>query len=169
MRYAVAVAGAFLGSALLLGAAEKIAPEKVTGEKVTAEKVAGEKVTAEKVAARPAPVHPDIPALEKAVVDTTVAFVHDDCRAAREALDRLDRGCRRLSKEDNPKAPDELIEYDQAFHKTVDLSREFATAERVEKAFDQFAWAQRACRICHGLARKEGLMAEAPAPPKPAP
>lgn len=152
MRKAVVLAGAVLGAVALLGAAEKAAPPPGP----------------EPVAARPAPVHNDLGALEKAVVDATLAYVRGDSKAARAALDRVSDGCRRLGREDNPKSPDGLIEYDQAFHKTVDLAREFATTDQIERSFDQFVWAQRACRVCHGLARKEGLMAESLAAPKPA-
>ena len=144
MRKALVLAGTVLGAALLLGAAEK-------------------------AATRPAPIHRDLPSLEKAIVDATVAFVHDDCQAARAALERVETGCRRLGREDDPKAPDDLIEYDQAFHKTVDFAREFAASDQVDRSFDQFVWAQRACRKCHELARKDGLMAMSAAPRKPAP
>ncbi len=164
MQKIVALAVAVVAAVVLLGTAEKQAarPAPVDSNAPPLEK-------SEKQATRPAPVHPDIHALEKAVVDATIAYVHDDCKAAREALDRVDSGCRRLGREDVPKAPDDVIDYDQAFHKTVDLAREFATADRIEKSFDQFVWAQRACRICHDLARKNGVMAGAKDAPKAAP
>jgi hypothetical protein len=56
--------------------------------------------------------------------------------------------------------------YDQTFHKTVDLAREFAAGNQLERSFDQFVWAQRACRLCHAEAQTAKLM---PLPtPKPA-
>jgi hypothetical protein len=117
---------------------------------------------------RPAPLHSDVAALERAVVDTTLAFVREDCKAAREALLRLDAGCRRLSLDESPAPPQDVRLYDQAFHKTIDLAREFLMGEQLERAFDQFVWAQRACRTCHDMARADGLMPAKTPPPKPA-
>jgi hypothetical protein len=112
-------------------------------------------------AARFEKVHPDLPALERAVVDATLAFIRADSRAAREALDRVGAGCRKISREETPtKLLEDVMLYDQAFQKTVDLAREFATGGQLERSFDQFVWAQKACRTCHGLAVKAGIKAE---------
>jgi len=146
-----ALAGMAVAAVLLLGAAPQASPPENAG--------APEE--------RPAPLHADVAALERAVVDATLAYVHSDCRAARAALDRIDAGCRRLSRDDTPKAPDDVIVYDETFHKTVDLAREFAAGEQLERSFDQFVWAQRACRLCHGQAQAAKLMP--PHPPKPGP
>ncbi len=153
MRKAVALAGAVLGVVVLVGAAEKAGPP------------AGSATTEPRIP----PIHSDLPALEKAVVDATVAYIRGDMKAARAALERVESGSRRLGWDDDPKAPQDMIEYDQAFHKTVDLAREFAAKEQVDRSFDQFVWAQRACRVCHGLAVKHGyLAAGSTAAPKPA-
>lgn len=110
-------------------------------------------------AARPAPpVHADAAALERAVLDTTAAFLHEDLPAARAALDRVEAACRRLGPDDTPAYASELVVYDQAFHVTIDRAREFAGRGIADKAFDQFVWMQRGCRACHDLARKSGSM-----------
>jgi hypothetical protein len=102
----------------------------------------------------PAPIHADGAALERAVLDATIAFLHSDLHAAREALDRIAAGCRRLSRDEVPRPPEDELLGDQVFHKTVDFAREFATGGEIDKAFDQFVWAQKTCRTCHDRVRK---------------
>jgi hypothetical protein len=110
-------------------------------------------------------MHADPPALERAVVDATLAFIRADAAAAREALDRVEAGCRRLGRDDVPRVTEDVVVWDQAFHKTVDLAREHAAAARIEKAFDQFVWVQKACRTCHTLSRQEAAAKPATPPP----
>ncbi len=119
----------------------------------------------EPAAEPPLRMHADATALERAVVDATLAFIRSDATAAREALDRVEAGCRRLGRDDIPRVTEDVVVWDQAFHKTVDLAREHAAAERIEKAFDQFVWVQKACRTCHTLARKESPGKPATPPP----
>lgn len=103
-------------------------------------------------------MHADVAALERAVVDATLAFIRSDLRAAREALDRADAGCRRLRSEEDPSYPSDLVTYDQAFHTTIDMAREFSTRGALDRAFDQFVWMQKACRTCHEIARGKGFL-----------
>ena len=143
--------GMIVATALLLGAAPPGTPPTGT----------------EPPADRPAPIHSAGAALERGVVDATLAFLRSDARAVREALDRIAAGCRRLRRDDVSAWSEDVVVYDEAFHKTVDLAREFAAAEEMDKAFDQFTWAQKACRTCHEIAKNAHPAAKVPLPAAP--
>jgi hypothetical protein len=113
---------------------------------------------------RPAPFHADGAALERAVQDATAAFLRSDLRSAREALDRIKAGCPTLARDGAPKRSDDEMLSDQLLQRTLDLAREFSVSGETDKAFDQFAWVQRACRMCHELARKAKPAGETPPP-----
>lgn len=104
--------------------------------------------------------HPDGAALEQAVLDATLAFLREDLKAARPALDRMDAGCRRMREDDVEAHGSELVAYDRAFHSALDLSREMATAGNMQRSWEQFMWVTKGCRGCHAIARA------GPPPPK---
>lgn len=97
--------------------------------------------------------HPDGKAAEQAVLDATLAFLREDLKAARPALDRIEAGCRRLREDDLATYGSELVSYDRAFHAALDVSREMATAGNAQRSWEQFMWVTKGCRTCHGLAR----------------
>jgi hypothetical protein len=99
------------------------------------------------------PVHPAPAALEQAVLDATRAYLREDAVGARAALDRLEEACRKLQPEEAGEGPQDLVTYDRAFHAALGSAREHAGAGEVASSFDQFAWVQRGCRVCHGIAR----------------
>ena len=110
-----------------------------------------------KAPAAPVPSpHQDGPAAERAVVDATVAFLHEDLQAARAALDRIEAGCRRLNEDDVVPAGREVVNYDRAFHAALSMSREMAAAQDLERSWEQFMWVTKGCRTCHALSRGEG-------------
>ncbi len=114
----------------------------------------------------PAPVHPDPAALEAAILDATRAFLRSDLVGARAALDRVEEACRRLSSDEEAAYPSEIVLFDQAFHKTLDVAREFSVRGFDERAFDQLRWIHKSCRTCHEIARRERLPGT-PAPTVP--
>ena len=91
--------------------------------------------------------------MEDAVLSATRAFLRDDAGALRKALDIIEAGCRRLHPEDGQGLHAETVAYDKAFHQTLNRTRELATRGDLDRAFDQFVWVQKACRVCHGLNR----------------
>lgn len=109
-----------------------------------------------------APVHPDPAALEQALLDAVRALVRDDPVAARTALDRVEKGCRRLGQDEIPSFSSDLVEYDAAVHLTIDRTREFSARGDLDRAQEQTWWLQKGCRKCHEIARKDGLMAPPP-------
>lgn len=104
-----------------------------------------------------APVHADSAALEMAILDATRAFLREDLVAARAALDRVESSCRRLDRERDGAISIDVVLFDQAFHKTLDVAREYSGRGLGERAFDQLRWIQKSCRTCHEIARKEGI------------
>jgi len=111
--------------------------------------------------AGPRPVHVDAPRVVEHVLGATRAFLAEDGAAAREQLDALKRESPPLDRERDEAYGHEILSFDQAFHVTIDRSREFATAGKLEDAFNQFVWVQRACVTCHGMARERGFLSSA--------
>ena len=110
----------------------------------------------------PRPVHVDAAALLEAAGEATRAFLREDAVAARAALDRMEHSTRRLDRERDAGFGSDLLTYEQAFHVTLDRSRESAGKGQLESAFNHFVWVQRACVTCHGIARDQGLLPEGP-------
>lgn len=112
--------------------------------------------------------HADPAALERAVLDATLAFLRADLASARSALDRIEEGCNRLKRDEGTPFPGEVVVYDQAFHTALDFAREYAVKGRLEESFDQFVWIQRGCRGCHAtagsLVRPRAVSGEAQGP-----
>jgi len=102
--------------------------------------------------AAPIPVHPDPAALTEAAVDALRAFLRSDAPAAREALDRIHAGCRRLDATEATPWPDEVRAHDRAFHAPLDLARELASAGKPDAAFREYTLMIRSCRTCHAAA-----------------
>jgi hypothetical protein len=111
---------------------------------------------------KPRAVHADAQAVIQRVVDATRAFLAEDSEAARLALDDLKRQSPPLDRERDEAYGHEMLSFDQAFHITIDRSREYALAGHMEDSFNQFVWVQRACITCHGMARDKGFL-----PPRP--
>ncbi len=103
-------------------------------------------------------VHSDGKALAVALLDVTAALLRDDGKAARLALDRMEKACRQLAPEESEDFGSGIITLDRALHKVLSGSREYSGAGEVERTFDEFTWVQRTCRQCHALARDEGLL-----------
>lgn len=103
--------------------------------------------------------HPDSAALEESVLDATRALLREDAAEARRALDRVERGCRRVEPEDESGLPSDLVAWDVAFHTRLNLARELAGRENVEGTFDSMVAIQRACRGCHQKAVEHGRKA----------
>ena len=104
------------------------------------------------------PVHRDTVVLERSSLEAIRSFLREDPVAARRALDQVDRNTRRLDRFADAAYGEEMIVFEQAFHVTLDRARELAGKRRLEDAFNQFVWVQRSCIVCHGLARKQGLL-----------
>jgi len=108
------------------------------------------------------PVHKDSTQLLSAVEAGARAHVTEDLSAMLEALDRLEANTRELTDEDKSTLGSDLVVYDQAFFATVRKSRAFALEGSLDGSFNQFVWVQRACVVCHGIARKAGMQIEFP-------
>ena len=104
-------------------------------------------------AARPPSPHPDGKAAEQAVLDATLAFLREDLKTARSALDRIEAACRRLREDDHQAYGSEVVGYDRAFHAALDVSREMASAGNLQRSWEQFMWVTKGCRGCHEIAR----------------
>ena len=113
--------------------------------------------------AEAAPVHIDSKELLSAVEAGARAHVTEDLAAMLAALDRLEAGTRELTEEDKSALGSDLVIYDQAFFATVRKSSEFAREGSLDGSFNQFVWVQRACVVCHGIAREAGMTVEFPA------
>jgi hypothetical protein len=106
------------------------------------------------------PVHEDGEALKQSVLRVTRAFLDEDAAQARKALDELKALSVPLDSLDDEGYGHEILSLDRGFHVTIDRAREFTTAGKMDKGFDQFVWVQRACIQCHGMARDRGLMSQ---------
>ena len=104
-------------------------------------------------AATPAriPVHQDGPAVERAVLDATRAFLHDDPSGARTALDKLSESCRRMTRDEIPAWTEAVVNEDIAMHAALDRAREFAARGNIDDAVSSLVWVERTCRNCHAL------------------
>jgi hypothetical protein len=109
-------------------------------------------------ATKPRAVHADPQAVINSVVAATRAFLREDSVAARQALDGLKQQSPPLERERDEAYGHEILSFDQAFHITIDRSREYALAGYMEDSFNQFVWVQRACITCHGMARDKGFL-----------
>ena len=106
----------------------------------------------------PRAVHADAQAVIESTLKVTRAFMEEDPTAARAALDGLKEQSPPLRRGRDDAYGHEMLSFDQAFHVTIDRSREYALAGRMEDAFNQFVWVQRACITCHGMARENGFL-----------
>jgi hypothetical protein len=113
---------------------------------------------AEAEAEKPRRVHVDGKALAEATIEVTAALLRDDAKAARSALDRMEKACRRLAPEEDEFFGASVIYHDKALHKVLNGSREYSGAGLLDRTFDEFIWVQRTCRQCHTAAREEGLL-----------
>ena len=78
--------------------------------------------------------------------------------AARQAMDGLEKHCRRMEPGDADDYGRDMLSLDRAYHKALDRTREHAGAGEVDAAFDAFFWVQRSCRECHATARDQGRL-----------
>lgn len=101
--------------------------------------------------AAPDPVHFDGPAMEKGILDATRASLYGDAKGTREALDRVEKGCRRVGYDDLPPWPRKMVDEDVALHAALDRAREYASRGLWTEAVDSMVWVQRTCRNCHAL------------------
>ena len=93
------------------------------------------------------------------VLGATRAFLVEDGVTARAELDALKRESPPLDRDRDAVYGSEILSFDQAFHTTIDRAREYALAGRLADGFNQLVWVERACVTCHGMARKQGLLA----------
>jgi hypothetical protein len=114
------------------------------------------------IAGTPEPARPPFHQQPQAVLEAWLAAnrasLREDAPAAREALDRLERACRRLAPEEVDSHGSELVAVDKAYHATLSRAREFAGAGELTQAFDEIVWISRTCRSCHEIARREGRL-----------
>ena len=108
----------------------------------------------------PSRFHDDADEILAATRDTLGALLKDDGDQARSALDRIHAQLRPLEIEDRERFGSDIVRYSKPVIGTVDIARETATAGDIERAFAEFVSIQKACRICHGMARQQGLIAE---------
>jgi hypothetical protein len=101
-------------------------------------------------------VHVDPGALETALLDATRAFLHEDLDGVKDALGRIESGCRRLNPD--PAIPSTIFSYDRAFHTALTIAREDAARGRFDKSFEQFYWIQKGCVECHRRSIEHGLL-----------
>ncbi len=104
------------------------------------------------------PIHNDPQALEDAVLEALRAFLHEDAAAMRRSFDLMEESTRRIDRETDAAYGSEIINWEQGFHGTIDRGREMSGKGRLEDAFAQLVWAQRACVGCHQVARKQGSL-----------
>ena len=114
--------------------------------------------TEEDGSAGPRAVHVDSEAVIESVLEATRAYMAEDPVGARVALDGLKQHSPPLKRERDEAYGHEMLGFDQAFHITIDRSREYALAGHMEDSFNQFVWVQRACITCHGMARDRGFL-----------
>lgn len=107
-------------------------------------------------------LHRDADVLEQATLDATLAFVREDGKRARAALDLMVTATRQVKAEEADLYGEEVSAYEGAYRKTLNLARELTSAGELEEAFNQLVWAQRTCVKCHGLAREAGLLGPPP-------
>ena len=112
--------------------------------------------------AKPRAVHADSRAVIESVLQATRAFMAEDATGARVALDGLKEQSPPLLRGRDDAYGHEMLSFDQAFHITIDRSREYALAGYMEDSFNQFVWVQRACITCHGMAREKGFLPPLP-------
>jgi hypothetical protein len=103
-------------------------------------------------------VHRDASKVQKAALAVTSALLLEDLAAARQAMDTI----LELSPPLKPEAAEvvgaEVYTADRVFHSTLTPAREYASKGRLEDAFNEFVWVQRACMNCHKQARAAGLL-----------
>jgi hypothetical protein len=116
-------------------------------------------------------VHRDGKALGRATLEAVGALLRDDAATAKQALERVEAACRRLAPEEDATFGPGSRTLDQALHMVLGKTREHVGTGELDRAFDEFWWAQRTCRECHALARERGFLpAEGPLwSPDPAP
>lgn len=106
---------------------------------------------------RPVPIHADPAAVESGLVEALRAFIVGDGKAVRRALDTVEEGCRRLGPDEEPGYPDQIVNWDVAFHTDLDHVRELALRGDVGKSYDRYTFIPRGCTGCHADAVKLGL------------
>jgi hypothetical protein len=119
----------------------------------------------EEESAKPRAVHADSQKVIESVLRATRAFMAEDAKGARASLDGLKEHSPPLLRGRDDAYGHEMLSFDQAFHITIDRSREYALAGHMEDSFNQFVWVQRACITCHGMARKKGFLPPLPQTP----
>jgi hypothetical protein len=128
--------------------------------------LAGQLVTAQNGTdegpAKPRPVHVSPQRVLERTLGATAAFLSEDGVKARAELDALKIESPPLDRDRDEAYGHEILSFDQAFHVTINRAREYAAAGRLEDGFNQLVWVQRACVTCHGMARENGFLAEAP-------
>jgi len=116
------------------------------------------------------PIHADPAQVMKDFTAAAAAAILDDTAGMVEALERVAADCRSIHDPADKRYPSVLRGNSQAFH-TVIATTKSQAAEAinagdvdprikellVDRAFQQYQWAERGCRICHGQAAQEGL------------
>jgi hypothetical protein len=106
---------------------------------------------------RPA-FHSEPQAILEALLEANRAALREDAASVRAALDRLERGCRRLAPEEADSQGADVLALDKAYHAALTRAREFAGAGELTTAFDEMVWVARTCRSCHDFARRAGRL-----------
>ena len=108
--------------------------------------------------AKPAPVHADTDRIVEAMAETLAALLREDAATARRTLDRVDAQLRELKAEEQTHFGRDIVGYSRAVKETLNLARETSGTGNVERAFDEFISIQKACGICHDLARRQKIL-----------
>jgi hypothetical protein len=103
------------------------------------------------------------------MAETLDGLLRDDARAARAALDRLERACRRVDVDETESLGAKLVQFDGAFHRQLDLARELAARGDLDRVTLQFHGLMKGCRGCHaeaaGIKSSSPSGSESPNPP----
>jgi hypothetical protein len=97
----------------------------------------------------PARVHEDAEGMRRAMGEALDALIRDDAKATRAALDRIEKGCRRVDSDERATLGEKTVTFDVAFHRQLDLARELAARGEVEPVLVHFYGVLKGCRGCH--------------------
>ena len=130
----------------------------------------GDEPAAGTAASSPPPIHPEPGLAMERLIACTRAAVREDREALLEALDGIEEVCRNIYDPEDERYSSRMIEFDWAFHRTLEMARKLTAEGDMAKGFEQYQWVERGCRLCHVQAAKEGLYSPAmTTPPDPAP
>jgi hypothetical protein len=105
------------------------------------------------------PLHRDGKSMGQATMAVSRGLIFEDAEMVRKALEELGHASPPLKVEEREIFGREIYDADRAFHLTLVRAREYAALGDIAKMFDEYVWVQRTCMNCHGISRKQGLLA----------